>query len=61
MDLLKYLMVAVGSIILGIVVALIAHNVLSGILLVVLLFGGYVLLNVTKGLNNKPPENTPQQ
>lgn len=55
MDLMKYVIVAGVSLIIG-ALAMIMGNVLSGILIFVLLFGGYILLNVTKVMKSETGE-----
>ena len=52
---MKYLIVAGVSIIVA-VIAGVMGNVLSGILIFILLFGGYILLNVTKVMKTEAPE-----
>ncbi len=47
MDLMKYVIVAGISLIVAVLAGAMG-NVLSGILIFILLFGGYILLNVTK-------------
>ena len=55
MDIMKYLIVAGVSIIVA-VIAGIMGNVLSGVLIFILLFGGYILFNVTKVMKSDTPE-----
>lgn len=63
MDLVKYLVAAVVSFVAGILVWIMG-NFLSGILLFVLIFGGYILWNQLKGIDKTPikqEENTQPQ
>lgn len=52
---MKYVVVAGISLIIA-VLAGVMGNVLSGILIFILLFGGYILLNVTKVMKTEAPE-----
>ena len=58
MDLMKYIIAAGVSFIISIA-AIIMGNFLSGILIFILLFGGYILINVVKGLEKETPVNNP--
>jgi hypothetical protein len=60
MNLMKYLVVAGISLVIA-VLAGVMGNVLSGILIFVLLFGGYILLNVTKVMKTEEPQVVPTQ
>lgn len=53
MDLLKYLVAAVVSFVAGILVWIMG-NFLSGVLLFILMFGGYILWNALKGIEKTP-------
>ena len=55
MDLMKYVIVAGISLIVAVLAGAMG-NVLSGILIFLLLFGGYVLLNVTKVVKSDTDE-----
>ncbi|NLZ24660.1 hypothetical protein GX888_02880 [Candidatus Dojkabacteria bacterium] len=56
MDLLKYIIAGAIALVLGIVVWIMG-NFLSGILIFILLFGGYIMWNVLQNVNeNAPPE-----
>lgn len=55
MDLMKYIIAAGLSLIVSIA-AMIMGNFLSGILIFVLLFGGYILFNVVKGIEKETPQ-----
>lgn len=57
MDLLKYIIVAVLSLIIS-VAAMVMGNFLSGILIFLLLFGGYILVNVVKGIEKETPQES---
>lgn len=56
MDLLKYLIIGAGCVLLGIVVAFVARNLFAGIGIMVLTFLGYILFTLTKGL--QPEKDT---
>lgn len=67
MDLMKYVIAGGISLVIGII-AVFMGNLLSGILIFVLLFGGYVMWNVVKSIKDEPkdvtltpPSNTPQK
>lgn len=56
----KYLIAAVICLVIG-VVGWIMGNILTGVLLFCLLFGGYILWNVLKGIEKNPiPEKEDQ-
>ena len=55
---MKYIIAAGVSLIVS-VAAIIMGNFLSGILIFILLFGGYVLINVVKGIEKETPDNRP--
>ncbi len=57
MDLMKYIVAAGISLIVSIA-AMIMGNFLSGILIFVLLFGGYILFNVIKGIEKEEPQKS---
>lgn len=57
MDLMKYIIAAGLSLIVSIA-AMIMGNFLSGILIFVLLFGGYILFNVVKGIEKETPQKS---
>lgn len=61
MDLLKYLIAGVGSFLLGIIVMFLSRNLLSGILLFVLLFGIYILINVLKASDGRRTDDRKSQ
>ncbi|MDY0097488.1 MAG: hypothetical protein RBS01_04015 [Candidatus Dojkabacteria bacterium] len=52
---MKYIIAAGLSLIVSIA-AMIMGNFLSGILIFVLLFGGYILFNVVKGIEKETPQ-----
>jgi FtsH-binding integral membrane protein len=55
MDLVKYLIAGGISLIVA-VIAGVMGNVLSGVLIFVLLFGGYILFNITNVMRTDTPE-----
>ena len=61
MDLVKYLIAGGISLVVA-VIAGVMGNVLSGVISFVILFGSYILLNVTKVMRSDTPEvsNPPQ-
>lgn len=56
MDLLRFLIVGIGCVILGIVIALIAHNLWTGIGVMVLSLLGFYLVTLVKGF--QPPTHS---
>ena len=67
MDLMKYVVVGGISLVIGII-AVFMGNFLSGLLIFILLFGGYIMWNVLKGIKEEPkeitltpPESTPRK
>lgn len=61
MDLFKYIVVFVGSIILGIIIGFVAKSVFSGIGITILVFGMYIVWNMFEGAkrDSNPPQNPP--
>lgn len=57
MDLVKYLIAGVVSLVIGII-AMFMGNFLSGILIFILLFGSYIMWNVLKNVKDVPPRDT---
>ncbi len=51
MDLVKYLIIAIGCVILGIIISILARNILAGLGFAVLSFGAYILWNLFKSAN----------
>ena len=52
-NLVKYAIAAVISLVVG-VIATFMGNILSGILIFILIFGGYIMWNVVRGLREEP-------
>ena len=55
MDLVKYIIVAIGCLILGIIISLIAKNIFAGLGFAILSFGGYLLWNYFNSAKGTPP------
>jgi hypothetical protein len=58
MDLLKYIIVAVIALLVGLG-AWVMGNLLSGILVFLLIIGSYVMFNIVKDIQDEPPSTPP--
>lgn len=63
MDLLRYVIVGIGSILLGIIIAILARSIFAGVGVMVLTFLGYFLITLVDMVKPKetPVETTPKQ
>lgn len=65
MDLLKYIIVAIGAVLVGIILSILVRNIFAGIGFAVLSLGGYILWNFFNSAKEVSPDdssqNTPTQ
>ena len=65
MDLVKYIIVGAGCLFVGLVISILARNIIAGIGFAVLGFFGYLLWNFFNSAKNTPPgspfDSTPKQ
>ena len=65
MDLAKYIIVAIGCLIVGIILSILVRNIFTGIGSATLLFGGYLLWSLFNSAKKAPPshpsQNPPKQ